>query len=83
MERAGSGAQWRNDEFDQVHGIRLVRATKLDVPGQSAARPGTLQGSVPSMDLNRDGPRGSGRDWLLQAVTATSPAGEVEAMLLV
>ena len=83
MERAGSDAQWGIDELDQVHGTRLVRAAKLDVPGPSAARPGTLQGSVPSMDPNRDGPRESGRDWLLQTVTATSPAGGGEAMLLV
>ena len=78
-----SGVRRRIDEFDQVHGTRLVRATKLDVSGPSAARPDTLQGSIPSMDPNRNGPRESGRDWLLQTVTATSPAGEEEAMLLV
>lgn len=34
MERAGSGAQWRIDEFDQVHGTRLVPRTStcLDRP---------------------------------------------------
>ena len=71
------------DELDQVHGTRFVRATNLDVPGPSAARPGTLQGSTPSIGPNYDRSRESGTDWLLQTVTDTSPAGEWEAMFLV
>ena len=55
-----SGIQWRVDEYDWVYGSRVVRATKLDVPGFFVAAPGTLQGLGSPADPDRDGPGESG-----------------------
>ena len=69
-----SGIRWKVDEFDWVYGSRVVRATKLDVPGFLATAPETLQDTVPSAGHN--GPGNIGGDGLaLQSLKVALPRG--------